>query len=455
MTGGQAAGEEPPGAGATGGSRRAHRLAARLSYGLPRELWLVEAGIFLNMLGYGAVLPFEIIYLHNGRGFSLSAAGLVVGLITGMAVVTAPLSGPVIDRFGPRVITIAAGAGLAAGYGGLAFARTPAQALAAAALAGAGNGVLNPSQTTLLTTLSPPHLRHRATAVSRVAGNAGIGIGGGIGGLVAAWGLTGFVLLFLLNAVTYLVYVGVLTAVVRGGGRPEPVAGGYRLVLRDRAFARLAVINVAMIGVGWGVFTWLMPPYARDQLGISAPLIGLLLLGNAATVVVAQVPVARLAEGRRRVVMIAIAALLFAAASMLVLAARLSTATGYAALAAACVGVGLGECFYTAVLTPLVADIAPAGLRGRYMAAMGLSWWLGLALAPTLGAHLLSRSPAATFLVAAALSAAAGASALALERGLPALARRTPSPRAAPPRLPAGAGTASRKPGHRRARPGK
>ena len=70
------------------------RVASRLGLGLSRELWIVEAGIFLNMLGYGAVLPFEVIYLHNGRGFSLGVAGLVVGTITGVAVVTAPSAGP-------------------------------------------------------------------------------------------------------------------------------------------------------------------------------------------------------------------------------------------------------------------------------------------------------------------------------------------------------------------------
>jgi len=34
--------------------------------------------------------------------------------------------------------------------------------------------------------------------------------------------------------------------------------------------------------------------------------------------------------------------------------------------------VGAGECFFTTTLVPLAADPAPAGLRGRYMAAMGL-----------------------------------------------------------------------------------
>src|SRR5262252_3638634 len=114
-----------------------------MNLGLSRDLWLVQGGIFLNMLGYGAVLPFEIIYLHDGRGFSLGVAGLVVGLVTGMAVVTAPLAGPLIDRFGGRAVMAVAGVTLAVGYAGLAAARTPALALAAGALAGAGNGALN------------------------------------------------------------------------------------------------------------------------------------------------------------------------------------------------------------------------------------------------------------------------------------------------------------------------
>ena len=54
---------------------------------------------------------------------------------------------------------------------------------------------------------------------------------------MAVYGLTGFVLLFLANALSYLAYVGVLVTVVRTGGRPEPVAGGYRVVLRDRALS--------------------------------------------------------------------------------------------------------------------------------------------------------------------------------------------------------------------------
>jgi MFS family permease len=391
-------------------------------------LWLVEIGVFLNMLGYGAVLPFEIIYLHDGRGFSLGVAGLVVGTITGLAVLTAPVAGPLIDRFGARTVTAVAGIALAAGYSGLAFAGRPGAAFAAAAFAGVGNGMLNPSQSTLLATLAPAQLRHRATAVSRVAGNAGIGLGSALGGLVAAYGLRGFMVLFLANGISYLIYVGVLVLVVCETKRPEPAAGGYRAVLRDRPFVHLAITNVALIAVGWGAFTWLVPPFASNDLGLNARLIGLLLLANAATVVVGQVPVARFAEGRRRVMLMAVASALFAGAFLLVTAADFGGGVAYPELLTAAVAVGLGECFHTCALIPLTADLAPAGLRGRYMAVMGFSWWIGLTAAPILGAPLLGRSAPATFLGTAAVAVAAGGSMLALGRGLPATARLTPRP---------------------------
>jgi hypothetical protein len=79
-------------------------------------------------------------------------------------------------------------------------------------------------------------------------------------------------------------------------------------------------------------------------------------------------------------------------------------------------------------LSPLVADLAPPAIRGRYMAATGLSWWIGLAVAPALGGQTLSVSPQLTFLIAGGVAAAAGASALRLEARLPDAARLTPRP---------------------------
>ena len=277
---------------------------------LSRQLWVVEAGIFLSMLGYGAVFPFEIVYLHEERGFGLGLAGIVVGLLSAVAVVVAPVAGAVIDRVGARPTAVWAGLALAGGYGLLAFATTPAVAIAAAVLAGVGNGALQPSQSALMAALAPRELLQRASGVSRVAVNVGLGLGAAIGGVVAGAGA--FVALFLANAVTYLVYLAILAAAVRDQVRPEPVAGGYRAVLRDRALRRFALVNVALIAVGWGVLAWIVPPYAR-AIGIAPSLIGLLILANAATVVVAQLPIVRAAEGRSRVGVLSLAAAVWVA----------------------------------------------------------------------------------------------------------------------------------------------
>jgi MFS family permease len=147
------------------------------------------------------------------------------------------------------------------------------------------------------------------------------------------------------------------------------------------------------------------------------------------------VPVAKLAEGRRRVVLIAVAALLFVAACLLVAVAPPDTGAAYPQLVVASIAVGIGECFHTTALMPLVADLAPASLRGRYMAAMGFSWWIRLAIGPTVGTQLLRVAPSATFLAAAGVAAAAAAWALALESRLPPAVRLTPRPGgSAPPR---------------------
>ena len=412
-------------------ARRATSERRHAPEALPSELWFVQLGVFLNYLGWGAVMPFEVIYLHEVRGFSLGIAGVVVGILTGLAVVAAPVSGPLIDRYGARTIAAIAGISLAIGYVGLAFAQSPEQAFLAAGAAGIGNGGLLPSQSALMAALAPPRLRHRVTATSRVASNLGAAAGATIGGAVAAHGLAGFVSLFIANAVTYLLYVAILIAAVRREVRPEQRPGGYRLLLSDRAFIHLALTNVAVLAVGWGIFTWIVPPFARSQVGASTSLVGLLLGANAVTVVVGQIPVARLSEGKRRVVTMATGSWIFAVACLLVVGSALvGTPYSYVLLFAAVIAVGLGECFHTTVLMPLTADLAPAALRGRYMAAMGLSWWLGLALAPSLGGQLLSASPVGTMLCAAAVAIGAAASIMRLDRNLPSGVKLTPRPTA-------------------------
>ena len=76
----------------------------------------------------------------------------------------------------------------------------------------------------------------------------------------------------------------------------------------------------------------------------------------------------------------------------------------------------LGECIHGVVQGPLVADLAPDELRGRYMAAWLTTAQLGFALGPALGALALATSPALLWLGAAGVCALC-AGRLARDRG--------------------------------------
>ena len=71
---------------------------------LPRVVRLLQVGTAFNWLGYGLILPFEIIYLHQLRGFSTATSGLVLAAILGAGAVATPPSGAMLDRFRPKSI---------------------------------------------------------------------------------------------------------------------------------------------------------------------------------------------------------------------------------------------------------------------------------------------------------------------------------------------------------------
>ena len=51
------------------GNRISH-LFTSWRTGLPRPVLILQAGNAFNYFGYGLIIPFEIIYLHQFRGFA-------------------------------------------------------------------------------------------------------------------------------------------------------------------------------------------------------------------------------------------------------------------------------------------------------------------------------------------------------------------------------------------------
>jgi predicted MFS family arabinose efflux permease len=398
---------------------------------LPRSVWILNGGGFANALGQGIAYPFVAIYLHNVRGFSLATTGLVLAVIGGTGLLFGPLIGIVVDRVGGRATLAGALVLMAIAFGSFPLIREPWHAVLASALAGVGNSGFWPSQSTLLAGLTPQARRHGAFALQRVTRNLGIGLGGLVGGLIATTSdPTSFTVLFLVDAATFLVFVVVLAAI------PDPelpqevdgLPGGYLDVLRHRVFLGFVGLNVLFVAAGYAQFE-LLPVFAKNEAGVSEKAIGVIFFVNTLAIVFAQLPLAKLLEGRRRMKALAVMTALWAVAWVVVLlgGAWFEAVAAAAVFALAGLVFGLGECFQGPVQGALVADLAPPRLRGRYMAVSTGSWDLGFLIGPAAGGAILATEPLALWPLAAVICLAAGLGCLALERSLPAGLRLTPA----------------------------
>jgi MFS family permease len=398
---------------------------------LPRPVWILNIGGLANAVGNGLAYPFLVIYLHNVRGFSLGTAGLVLATTGAVSLLSGPGVGIVVDRIGGRATLAFALVLLAAGFGSYPLIHSPWHAFLASAVAGVGNAGFWPSQSALLAGLTPQARRHGAFALQRVTRNLGIGLGGVAGGLIASTANpTSFTVLFVLDAATFLVFVGMLV-LVEDPQLPtdaDGARGRYVDVLRDRVFIGIVVLNVLFVSAGYAQFE-LLPVFAKNEAGVTERGIGVIFFVNTLVIVLAQFPLAKGLEGRRRMAALAAMTLLWAGAWLLVLAGGLWLEAVAAAVlfGAAAIVFGLGECFQGPVQGALVADLAPPRLRGRYMALSTISWDIGFIIGPAAGGFVLGAAPLALWPLAAAVCLLAGACAVALERGLPEAVRLTPA----------------------------
>ncbi len=372
-----------------------------------------------------------IIYLHEVRDFGLGTAGLVVATLFGVGLVAGPLCGRAVDRIGARSTLMGSLALMAAGYGGFPFVRHPWQAFGLALLAGIGNGGFAPSHSSLLAALTSREQRNVAYALHRATDNLGFGVGALAGGLIATTQVpSSFNVLFALDAGTFVVFLVLVAFVPSPKLLPEAArAGGrYTDVLRDRTFLWLLVVIAVLVTAAYAQVQTVLPPYAKEHATVSEAGIGAIFFVNTVVIVLAQLPVAKALEGRRRLRALALSGLLFVVTCLTIVATGLwlDNSAAVVALCTAIVVFSVAECIHGAMQNPLVADLAPEHLLGRYMALRTSSWQIGFLAGPALGSLLLASAPTALWLGAAGACAAAAGAALLLERRIPAGARLTP-----------------------------
>ena len=377
---------------------------------LPRAgKWFLST-IVIDFIGNGLVLPFNVVYLHEVRGFDLARVGLLLAIPAVVGMLVLGPAGIVIDRIGARVVVIASLVVQMAAYVVLASATTESRAVVALLMLGVSGGVSWPAINALIATIIPSGIRQRYFGLSFTLLNLGIGIGGIVGGLFVDVARPGtFVAIYLVDAATFLAPLAILLGPLRhhsgrakgpGPTTDQPAADAtgaagstYRTLLRDRSLRPVLVLTFVASFVGYGQLNTGLPAFGRAQAQISTQILGWAFAVNTVVIVVLQLVVLQRIEGRRRTRMLIVMSVVWAIAFLaLGLSGLVPASAAGSLLFMACLGVfGLGETLYQPTVPAMVNDLAPDHLRGRYNALMSICWQSAAVVGPPVAGFLVGR----------------------------------------------------------------
>ncbi len=321
-----------------------NRFAAAVG-GLPGVFWTMWWGLIVNRLA-SFVIAFLSLYLVRERGLGPAEAGRILALYGVGFTIAGPLGGLLADRIGRRATMVAGLVLGACSVGALAFARAPALLALFAFLAAATGDLYRPAMSAAVADVIPPADRPRAYGLVYWAVNLALSVGLALGGLVAE---RSFVALFLADAGTSLVAAAIVLFRV-----PETRPQGVP-------------IDMAAHGLGPSAYAFLMAL-------------------NCAGVVLLQPILSPRLHRVDAALLLALSAALFG------LGYGLNAIGG--SLAVYGVGTALwtvGEVIGFPVASTMVADLAPAALRGRYQGAFAMCWGAAFTVSPFVAGEVMQR----------------------------------------------------------------
>ena len=375
----------------------------------PRLFWIIVGVRFVDGIGGTLLFPFFALYITQRFHVGMTEAGVLLGMSSLFGLVGSMAGGALTDRFGRRRLILF----------GLVFSAVSTLAFGLvthislmyplSVVIGLLSNIAHPAHDAMIADILPESKRQEGFGILRVVGNLAWIIGPTIGGFVAS---INFFYLFVIDTVISCLVALFLFRVLpetqperHPDAKPESLlttVGGYRHVLRDRAFIAFMLAGILMLLVYQQMYGTLSV-YLRDVHGVDPRGYGFLMTSSAITVVLFQFTVSRLIRRRPAFLMMCLGSLFYMIGFSLY-----GVFTTYALFVLNMVIITIGEMIVVPTGQVLAAGFAPEHMRGRYMATFGLSWAIPATIGPGLAGYILDNfNPNLLWFIGGALCAVA------------------------------------------------
>ena len=350
---------------------------------MPRQVWFLIVGTFVNTVGNSFLWPLNSIYIHDYLGKSLTIAGIVLMLNSLAGVFGNLVGGWLFDRLGGyKTILIGVLFNLAA-LVCLVIWRDWPQYVILLMILGFSGGMVFPSLYALAGTVWPDGGRRAFNAIF-LANNVGVAIGPAIAGFIAD---INFEYVFVANLAAYMLFfIVVMTTFKRfdNNALATKKTTAERTGQQDRvSLLSLLILSVSLVCCWLSYSQWAATISSHTQgLGISLSQYSLLWTINGFLIVGVQPLIRPLVKYWEHKVK---HQLIFGLALMAASFGIVAIAGDFKMFVAAMVILTLGEVFFTPVIPMIANNLAPKGKQGFYQGLVNSASTIGRMLGPLFG----------------------------------------------------------------------
>ena len=342
-------------------------------------------------------LSLLLVYLHDMRGFTNTFGGLLLAYGSLVSIIASSPMGALVDRIGPKKVIIGGLLLNSAAAFSLSQVQTHFQAIIVMTGLNIAGQAIWPSQSVILTRLTPERDRSKIFGFNFMLLNLGLGVGGLLSSLIIQRGdLLSFQIMYWVDAGTFLLYL-LIVLTLHGEHvnkyipkENEPKTGSYRDLFEIKPLMFLGIAGIILFTFGYGTIQAGIPVFATQFLGLSPKWLGIIFGVNTLSIVIFQPLVMRVIDKYSKYAALIAVGLVWALSWVFVgIAPYLPLFASGIALSLSQFIFAVGEMIQAPTIPTLANELAPEHIRGRANAWMSLQWSVSGVLGPAITGLML------------------------------------------------------------------